>query len=63
MREYKLIYDSPASVWLESLPLGNGRIGAMVFGGVDEERISLNEDTLWSGCAENKMENRDTRII
>lgn len=56
MREYKLIYDSPASVWLESLPLGNGRIGAMVFGGVDEERISLNEDTLWSGCAENKME-------
>lgn len=46
-----LKYDSPATDWeKEALPIGNGRIGAMVFGGIDEERISLNEDTLWSGA-------------
>ncbi|MBN2047851.1 MAG: glycoside hydrolase family 95 protein [Anaerolineaceae bacterium] len=44
-----LIYDSPAEVWTEALPLGNGRLGAMVFGGVAEERLQLNEDTLWAG--------------
>jgi alpha-L-fucosidase 2 len=45
----KLWYRRPASGWLEALPVGNGRLGAMVFGGVEEERITLNEDTLWSG--------------
>ncbi len=45
----RLWYTSPAQQWVEALPLGNGRIGAMVFGGVQEERIALNEDTLWSG--------------
>ncbi|MDR1406923.1 MAG: glycoside hydrolase family 95 protein [Tannerella sp.] len=44
-----LRYAKPASGWLEALPLGNGRIGAMVFGGVSEERIILNEATLYSG--------------
>ena len=44
-----LYYDSPAHYWQEALPLGNGSLGAMVFGGTDEERISLNHDTLWSG--------------
>lgn len=44
-----LWYSGPAKVWTEALPLGNGRIGAMVFGGVSDERIALNEDTLWSG--------------
>jgi alpha-L-fucosidase 2 len=45
-----LKYDQPATDWEKgALPLGNGRIGAMVFGGVDEELITLNEDTLWSG--------------
>ncbi len=38
-----------SSAWLEALPVGNGRIGAMVFGGVNRERIQLNEDTLWGG--------------
>ena len=38
-----------AERWVEALPIGNGRIGAMVFGGVDHERLQLNEDTLWSG--------------
>ena len=44
-----LWYTTPATAWEEALPIGNGRIGAMIFGGVDEERIGLNEDTLWSG--------------
>ncbi|KOV23909.1 glycosyl hydrolase family 95 catalytic domain-containing protein [Streptomyces sp. XY152] len=44
-----LWYDKPAAQWLEALPLGNGRLGAMVFGGPDTERLQLNEDTLWAG--------------
>ncbi len=44
-----LWYDKPASSWNEALPIGNGRIAAMVFGGVDSERIQLNEATLWTG--------------
>lgn len=45
----KLWYDRPATKWVEALPLGNGRLGAMVFGGADEELIQLNESTLYSG--------------
>ena len=45
----KLWYSKPASVWTEALPVGNGRLGAMVFGRVNEELIQLNESTLWSG--------------
>jgi alpha-L-fucosidase 2 len=45
----KLWYKSPASDWTEALPLGNGRIGAMVFGRIDSELIQLNESSLWSG--------------
>ncbi|MEX1029710.1 MAG: glycoside hydrolase family 95 protein [Paenibacillaceae bacterium] len=48
-QEWILWYKQPASVWEEALPLGNGRLGAMVFGGVRQERLQLNEDTLWSG--------------
>jgi alpha-L-fucosidase 2 len=44
-----LHYNQPASVWTEALPIGNGRLGAMIFGGVNEELIQLNEATLWSG--------------
>ncbi|MCK9223066.1 MAG: glycoside hydrolase family 95 protein [Limnochordia bacterium] len=45
----QLKYEHPAQEWNEALPLGNGRIGAMVYGGVKTETIKLNEDTLWSG--------------
>lgn len=45
----KLFYTQPSSEWEEALPIGNGRIGAMVFGNVEKERYQLNEDTLWSG--------------
>ncbi len=44
-----LWYDSPAGKWEEALPVGNGRMGAMVFGKYDEEQIQLNEETYWSG--------------
>ena len=45
-----IVFDAPAKVWEEALPVGNGRLGAMVFGNLKKERIALNEDTLWSGC-------------
>jgi len=48
---YLLWYQQPAKVWEEALPLGNGTLGAMVFGGVADERIQLNESTLWDGYA------------
>ena len=43
----RLWYDQPAEKWTSALPIGNGRMGAMVFGGVPDERIQFNEDTLW----------------
>lgn len=46
---HTLWYRRPAQEWNEALPLGNGRLGAMVFGGLEEERLGLNEDTFWSG--------------
>ena len=45
----KLWYRQPAEEWVEALPIGNGRLGAMVFSRVGHERIQLNEDTLWDG--------------
>jgi alpha-L-fucosidase 2 len=45
----RLWYRAPAGEWLEALPVGNGRLGAMVFGGTDTERLQLNEDSLWAG--------------
>lgn len=44
-----LWYNKPAEQWTDALPVGNGRLGAMVFGGVEREHIQLNEDTLWEG--------------
>jgi alpha-L-fucosidase 2 len=45
----KIVFTGPAVRWEEALPLGNGRLGAMVFGSPDRERIQLNEDSIWSG--------------
>ncbi|MEK3901760.1 glycoside hydrolase family 95 protein [Paenibacillus sp. FSL R7-0179] len=42
-------FNTPATFWVEALPVGNGRLGAMIFGGIEKERLALNEDTLWSG--------------
>jgi len=44
-----LWYEQPAEKWVEALPLGNGRLGAMVFGGTHKERLQLNEESLWAG--------------
>ncbi|HOI50620.1 MAG TPA: glycoside hydrolase family 95 protein, partial [Prolixibacteraceae bacterium] len=46
---WKLWYDKPAQKWTEALPIGNGRLGAMVFGGTAKEQIQFNEETLWTG--------------
>ncbi len=49
----RLWYDKPAGIWLEALPIGNGRLGGMVFGGTQTEQIQLNEDSFWSGGPHN----------
>ncbi|MEJ7560787.1 MAG: glycoside hydrolase family 95 protein [Pedobacter sp.] len=55
--DLKLHYTQPAVMWTEALPVGNGRLGAMVFGKVDEELIQLNEASLWSGGPVSKNTN------
>src|SRR5688500_2377780 len=47
--ELKLWYTQPAVKWTDALPIGNGRLGAMVFAGVEQDRIQFNEETLWTG--------------
>ncbi len=46
----QLWFEQPAELWQDALPVGNGRLGGMIFGGVKSERIAMNEDTLWSGA-------------
>ena len=48
----KLWYKAPAKDWFSALPLGNGRLGAMVYGDVAEEHVQLNEESLWAGTPE-----------
>ncbi|NKB68988.1 MAG: glycoside hydrolase family 95 protein [Candidatus Latescibacteria bacterium] len=48
-----LWYTQPATEWTDALPIGNGRLGAMVYGGIEQEHLQLNEDTLWSGGPHN----------
>ena len=52
-QQHKLWYSSPATSWLEALPLGNSHLGAMVYGGTFTEEIQLNEETFWSGSPHN----------
>ena len=53
MRE--LWYRQPAKVWEEALPLGNGRLGAMVFGNVEAERLQVNEESVWYGGKKDRI--------
>src|SRR5215475_9361728 len=53
-RPHILWYDHPAAQWTEALPIGNGRLAAMVFGKTDDERIQLNEDSIWPGSRKNR---------
>ncbi|MCC2600721.1 glycosyl hydrolase family 95 catalytic domain-containing protein [Sphingobacterium sp. FBM7-1] len=48
-QKMKLVYDKPAADWNEALPIGNSRLGAMVFGNPSREQIQLNEETIWAG--------------
>ena len=48
-KSLQLWYGQPAGEWTEALPIGNGRIGAMIFGGTESEKLQLNEDTLYAG--------------
>ncbi|MCP4709359.1 MAG: glycoside hydrolase family 95 protein, partial [Planctomycetes bacterium] len=47
--DMRLWYDRPAEVWVEALPVGNGSLGGMVFGGIEKEHVQFNHDTLWTG--------------
>ncbi len=53
-RPHILWYKQPAAQWTDALPIGNGRLAAMVFGRADDERIQLNEDTVWPGSRKNR---------
>ncbi|MBN1144636.1 MAG: glycoside hydrolase N-terminal domain-containing protein, partial [Bacteroidales bacterium] len=56
----KLWYDHPAKKWTEALPVGNGRLGAMVYGDPCKEVIQLNENTVWAGSP-NRNDNPDAK--
>jgi alpha-L-fucosidase 2 len=51
----RLHYRQPAANWNEALPVGNGRLGAMVFGGIESERLQLNEESIWDGYARDRV--------
>jgi len=55
--DLKLWYQQPADEWMKSTPLGNGRLGAMIYGGLDNDIIALNEITMWSGAEDPYQEN------
>ncbi|MFD0696654.1 glycoside hydrolase N-terminal domain-containing protein [Paenibacillus sp. GCM10027628] len=59
----KLRYQSYARVWTEALPIGNGRLGAMVFGEPEAEHLQLNEDTLWSGRGPKDGNNQNAKVV
>jgi alpha-L-fucosidase 2 len=59
--KWTLWYAQPAAGWVEGLPVGNGRLGAMVFGGVERERLALNESTVWSGAPSDRHDNPEAR--
>ncbi|WP_309712873.1 glycoside hydrolase N-terminal domain-containing protein [Armatimonas sp.] len=54
MQETTLWYEQPAADWNAALPVGNGRLGAMVFGDAETERLQLNEESLWDGSAQDR---------
>lgn len=63
MNKLKLWYDTPASNWVEALPLGNGRLGAMVYGDPFHENIQVNEETIWSRGQSNTSNPEASKLI
>jgi alpha-L-fucosidase 2 len=61
--DLKLWYDEPASIWNEALPIGNGRLGAMVFGDPAVERLQLNEETIWAGSPNSNAHNKSIEAL
>ncbi|WP_163399581.1 glycoside hydrolase family 95 protein [Flavobacterium fluviatile] len=61
--ELKLWYDKPATIWNEALPLGNGRLGAMIFGDPAVERLQLNEETIWSGSPNSNAHSKSLEAL
>lgn len=62
-KENRLWYRQPATRWEEALPIGNGRLGGMVYGGASGEQIQLNEDTLWSGFPRDTIQYSSQRYL
>ncbi|MCU6455543.1 glycoside hydrolase family 95 protein [Sphingomonas sp. A2-49] len=60
---HRLVFDAPAAEWIDALPIGNGRLGAMVRGGVERETLSLNDDTLWSGQPAPSPDSRSAALL
>ena len=56
-------FKKPARIWKKALPLGNGYMGAMVFGGVHQERIALNDCTLWSGYPKDQTNSESLKYL
>lgn len=63
VNELKLWYDKPAAIWNEALPLGNGRLGAMVFGDPAVERLQLNEETIWAGSPNSNAHDKSIKAL
>jgi alpha-L-fucosidase 2 len=61
--ESRLWYRQPAAQWTEALPVGNGRLAAMVFGGVESERIQINEETVWAGERRDRLNPEGARSL
>ena len=59
----RLWYDQPAQIWLEALPIGNGRLGGMVYGGTQVDEIQLNEDSFWSGGPHNNNSSASAKYL
>lgn len=62
-QDLKLWYSQPAKNWTEALPLGNSRMGAMVYGGAAREELQLNEETFWAGGPHNNIKPQDPKTI
>ena len=60
MKETLLWYNTPSADWNEALPVGNGRLGMMVYGGIKEEHLQLNEETFWTGWEQPDFDDPET---
>ncbi|XP_072971528.1 alpha-L-fucosidase 2 [Typha angustifolia] len=62
-RPLKIVFDEPAKHWTDAAPIGNGRLGAMIWGGVASEKLQLNHDTLWTGVPGNYTNSKAPAVL